>query len=120
MSIKSTGGFVRLFKATIYSIQGLKAAFKNEAAFRLELFLSIVLIPAGLCLGNNGTERALLVGSLLLVLVIELLNSGIEAIVDRFGGDLHELSGRAKDVGSAAVLISLINVIVIWSLVLFL
>ena len=119
MSTKSTGGLARLFKATIYSIQGLKAAFKNEAAFRLELFLSIFLVPAGLWIGENGTERALLVGSLLLVLAIELLNSGIEAIVDRFGGELHELSGRAKDVGSAAVLISLVNVILIWSLVLF-
>ena len=120
MSTKNTGGIGRLFKATIYSIQGLKAAFKNEAAFRLELFFSIILIPAGIWLGDNGTERALLIGSLLLVLAIELLNSGIEAIVDRFGGELHELSGRAKDVGSAAVLISLVNVIAIWSLVLFL
>ena len=120
MSTKNTGGFARLFRATIYSIQGLKAAFRNEAAFRLELFLAIILIPAGLWLGQNGIERALLVGSLLLVLVVELLNSGIEAIVDRFGGELHELSGRAKDVGSAAVLVSLLNVIAIWSLVLFL
>jgi diacylglycerol kinase (ATP) len=76
------------------------------------------LIPAGLWLGEDGTERALLVGSLLLVLAIELLNSGIEAIVDRFGEELHELSGRAKDVSSAAVLISVINAIAIWSLVL--
>jgi diacylglycerol kinase (ATP) len=118
MSTKSAGALARLFKATIYSIHGLKAALENEAAFRLEIFLAIVLIPAGLWLGDDGTERALLVGSLLLVLAIELLNSGIEAIVDRFGEELHELSGRAKDVGSAAVLISVINVIAIWSLVL--
>lgn len=109
-----------MYKATIYSIQGLKAAFKNEFAFRLEIYLSVFLIPIGLWLGENGMERAMLVGSLLLVMIIELLNSGIEAIVDRFGGELHELSGLAKDVGSAAVLLSLVNVIAIWSLVLFL
>lgn len=107
-----------MYKATIYSLQGLKAAFKNEFAFRLEIFLCIFMVPAGIWLGQNGIERALLVGSLLLVLIIELLNSGIEAIVDRFGGELHELSGLAKDLGSAAVLISLINVVVIWALVL--
>ena len=118
--MKSTGSVIRLYKATIYSLQGLQAAFKNEEAFRLEIFLCIFLIPAGLWLGKNGIERSLLIGSLFLVIIVELLNSGIEAIVDRFGEELHELSGRAKDLGSAAVLISLINVVAIWSLVLFL
>ncbi|NIQ13873.1 MAG: diacylglycerol kinase, partial [Candidatus Dadabacteria bacterium] len=101
-----------------YSWQGLKAAFKNEAAFRQEVYLSLVLIPLACWLGETGVERALLIGSLLLVMMIELINSGMEAVVDRFGGEHHELSGRAKDVGSAAVLIALINVMVIWCLVL--
>jgi diacylglycerol kinase (ATP) len=119
MSLKGRGGIQRLYKATIYSMQGLQAAFRNEAAFRLEVYLSLVLIPLGLWLGNNGVERALLAGSILLVMIVELINSGIEAVVDRFGGEHHELSGIAKDVGSAAVLVALINVIVIWCLVLF-
>lgn len=119
MPAKNRGGFQRLYKATIYSLQGLQAAYRNEAAFRLEVFLSIFLIPLGLWLGENGTERALLVGSTLLVMIIELINSGIEAVVDRFGGDHHELSGIAKDIASAAVLLALVNFLVIWSLVLF-
>ncbi len=119
MSAKSSGGVQRLYKATLYSMQGLRAAFRNEAAFRLEVVLSIVLVPLGLWLGDNGIERALLVGSILLVMIVELINSGIEAVVDRFGGEQHELSGIAKDAGSAAVLITLINVLVVWCLVLF-
>ncbi|OGT74521.1 MAG: diacylglycerol kinase [Gammaproteobacteria bacterium RIFCSPLOWO2_12_47_11] len=119
MSVKGSGGIQRLYKATIYSMQGLRAAFRNEVAFRLEVVLSIVLVPLGLWLGDNGVERALLVGSILLVMIVELINSGIEAVVDRFGGEQHELSGIAKDMGSAAVLVTLINVFVIWCLVLF-
>jgi diacylglycerol kinase (ATP) len=119
MSFKGSGGIQRLYKAIIYSMQGLRAAFRNEAAFRLEIVLSIFLVPLGLWLGDNGVERALLVGSILLVMIVELINSGIEAVVDRFGGDHHELSGIAKDMGSAAVLVTLINVFVIWCLVLF-
>ncbi|MEE9551498.1 MAG: diacylglycerol kinase [Gammaproteobacteria bacterium] len=118
MASQGTGGLERLYKATMYSWHGLKAAFKNEAAFRQEVMLSIILIPLGFWLGENGTERALLIGSILLVIIVELINSGIEAIVDRHGSEHHELSGRAKDVGSAAVLIALINVIVIWGFVL--
>jgi len=113
-------GFVRLFKATIFSLKGLSAAWKCEAAFRQELILSAFLIPAAYWAGRDGLERALLVAVILLVLIVELLNSGIEAIVDRHGQELHELSGRAKDVGSAAVLLSLINVCIIWALVLLL
>ncbi|MGH8248915.1 MAG: diacylglycerol kinase, partial [Gammaproteobacteria bacterium] len=78
-----------------------------------------VLAPIGLWLGENGVERALLVGALVLVLIVELINSGIEAVVDRFGGEIHELSGRAKDVGSAAVFLALINVLVVWGLLAF-
>ncbi len=119
MATGNTGGFKRLCKATHYSWQGLKAAFKNEPAFRQEVLLSIFMIPAGLWLGETGIERALLVGSVLLVLIIELINSGLEAVVDRFGGELHELSGLAKDTGSAAVLVALANVLIIWTLILF-
>lgn len=119
MSAKGGGGIRRLYIATLYSLQGLRAAFRNEAAFRLEVVLSVFLIPLGLWLGDSGTERALLVGCILLVIIIELINSAIETVVDRFGGERHELSGRAKDVGSAAVLIALINAVVIWFLVLF-
>ena len=115
----ATQDLERLINATGFSWQGLKAAFKNEAAFRLEVYLSIILIPLGIWLGETGMERALLIGSILLVMIVELINSGMEAVVDRFGGEQHELSGRAKDVGSAAVLIALINVVAIWCLVLF-
>lgn len=121
MANKGTGGnqIRRLIRATVYSLQGLRAAFTNEAAFRLEVYLSVVLIPLGLWLGKSGLERALLAGCILLVMIVELINSGIEAVVDRFGGELHELSGRAKDVGSAAVLLSLVNAALVWTLVLF-
>jgi diacylglycerol kinase (ATP) len=119
MSAQGPRGIERIIKATVYSWQGLKATFRNEAAFRQELLLCVILAPLGLWLGHNGVERALLVGSLLLVIIVELLNTGIEIVVDRFGGERHELSGWAKDAGSAAVLVSLVNVCVIWALVLF-
>ncbi len=108
----------RLIKATRFSCQGFKAAFANEAAFRQEVFLAIVLIPLGYYLGSSGIERALLISVVLLVPIIELINSAIEAIVDRVSTEKHELSGRAKDIGSAAVLLSLINAAVVWTLVL--
>jgi len=112
------GGIDRIIKATIYSWQGLKAALRNEAAFRQELVAFAVLAPLGYWLGDTGPGRAMLIGSLLLVLITELLNSAVEAVVDRTGSEHHELSGRAKDLGSAAVLIALINVVVVWVLVL--
>jgi len=112
-------GITRLLKATRYSYQGLCAAFKHEAAFRQELLLVCLLTPLGLWLGNDGTERALLIGSLILILIVELLNSSIEAIVDRVGNEHNELSGRAKDIGSAAVFISLLNAAIVWSLIIF-
>ncbi len=118
MASQGTSGLARLVKATQFSCKGLKAAFANEQAFRQEVYLSIVLIPLALYLGENGLERALLISVVLLILVIELINSGIEAIVDRVSTDHHELSGRAKDIGSAAVLLSLINAAIVWALVL--
>ncbi|MBM2829262.1 MAG: diacylglycerol kinase [Gammaproteobacteria bacterium] len=118
MAFQGTFDFDRLIRAFCYSFKGLKAAFINEAAFRLEVILSIILIPLGIWLGENGVERALLAGVILLVMIVELINSGIEAVVDRISGEHHELSGRAKDVGSAAVLIALINVAAVWLLVL--
>ena len=111
-------GFKRIYNAFFYSLNGLKAAYKNEAAFRQELILSTVLIPLGLWLGQTGLEKALLVTVVLLVLIVELLNTGIETLVDRISREHHELSGMAKDVGSAAVLLSLFNVLVVWILVL--
>ena len=119
MSTQGTIGLERLFKAFGFSIQGLAAAFKNEAAFRQEIYLSLVFIPLGFYLGETGAEKALLVGVILLVLITELINSGVEAVVDRFGDEQHELSGRAKDVGSAAVLIALLNFLVVWGCILF-
>ena len=118
MSTRGSKGLERLFKAFGFSMQGLSAAFRNEAAFRQEIYLSIVLVPLGVYLGKTGTERALLVSVIVLVLITELINSGMEAIVDRFGGEHHELSGRAKDIASAAVLVSLINVLIVWGFVL--
>ncbi|MDT8383676.1 MAG: diacylglycerol kinase [Gammaproteobacteria bacterium] len=110
-------GLMRIFRAAGYSWAGLRAAFRHEAAFRQELALCCLLIPLGLWLGQTGSERALLIGSLLLVLIVELINSAIEAVVDRFGGEQHELSGRAKDIGSAAVFIALLNVVIVWGLI---
>ena len=111
-------GIRRVIRATGYSWAGLRAAYQNEAAFRQEVALCALLIPLGLWLGEDGIARALLVGSLLLVLIVELLNSAVEAVVDRIGAEQHELSGRAKDIGSAAVFVALLNVVVVWALVL--
>jgi len=110
-------GLNRLFHAFRYSWLGFKACFKHEAAFRQELFLGALMLPAAVIFAETHLEMAVLIGSLFLVLMIELLNSGLEAIVDRVSDDHHELSGRAKDLGSAAVTVALINVIVIWSII---
>ncbi len=107
----------RLIRAGGYSIAGLKAAFDNEAAFRLETWLFWILAPLGLWLGDNALERALLVGSLFLVLIVEVINSSIEAAIDRIGTEHHTLSGRAKDMGSAAVFLALINAVLIWVMI---
>jgi diacylglycerol kinase (ATP) len=110
-------GLRRILRATQYSALGLSAAWKHEAAFRQELALVVVLLPAAIWLGQTALERALLITCLLVVLIVELLNSAIEAAIDRHGEELHELSGRAKDMGSAAVFVSLVLVVVVWGLV---
>ena len=108
----------RLIKAAQFSRQGLRAAYQHEEAFRQEIWLAIVLIPLGIYLGENGVEKALLVASVLLLPIVEILNSSIEAAVDRIGQEKHELSGRAKDMGSAAVALALLLLIMVWCLVL--
>ena len=117
--IRSLGDLRRVVRAGGYSLNGLRAALRNEAAFRQEAALFVILAPLGFWLGRNGIERALLVGSLVLVLIVELLNSAIEAVVNRVGSERHELSGRAKDLGSAAVLLALLLVPLTWALVLW-
>ena len=107
-------GLIRLFDAFGYSMKGFRAAWRNEAAFRQEALLAIVLLPASFFLARNGLELALLIGGVMLVLITELLNSAIEAIVDKTTPEIHELAGRAKDMGSAAVLCSLIACGALW------
>ncbi|MBY5992312.1 diacylglycerol kinase [Ferrimonas balearica] len=107
-------GVLRFFQAGIYSMQGLKAAYRHEEAFRQELFLAIVLILAAFFFDVTVLERLFMIAVVLLVLIVELLNSAVEAVVDRIGPEHHELSGRAKDIGSAAVFISLCQVAVVW------
>ena len=115
---KGQTGLRRIWNAFNYSLAGLRAALKNEDAFRQECLLAAVLIPVALFLPLPSVARALMVASVMLVLIVELLNSAIEAAIDRISLDRHRLSKRAKDIGSAAVLIALINVLVTWSLVL--
>ena len=110
-------GMRRIVNATIFSIAGLKAAWRNEAAFRQECTVAFVLVPTACWLGRTAVERALLIGSCFIVLIVELLNTAVEAVVDRVGLDHHRLSGQAKDLGSAAVFMSLTLTLVVWSLV---
>ncbi|MCB1786599.1 MAG: diacylglycerol kinase [Chromatiaceae bacterium] len=117
-AFNTTSGLVRIVRAFRYSLQGLGACYRHEAAFRQEVLAALLIVPLGLWLGRDGGERALLVGSWCLVMVVELLNSAVEATVDRFGPDHHELSGRAKDIGSAAVLLTIVLAAVVWLLVL--
>lgn len=107
-------GLIRLFDAFGYSMKGFRAAWVNEAAFRQEALLAMVLLPASFFLARSGLELALLIGGVMLVLITELLNSAIEAIVDKTTPEIHELAGRAKDMGSAAVLCSLIACGALW------
>ena len=116
---KSKTGVARIWNAFLYSMEGISAAFRHETAFRQEVLLAVILIPTALLLPANGTGKALMLGSVLLVLIVELINSAIEAVVDRISPEHHPLAKRAKDFGSAAVLLSLINVPLIWTLVLF-
>ncbi|WP_411832753.1 diacylglycerol kinase [Pseudoxanthomonas mexicana] len=111
-------GPARMLKATVWSLQGLRAAWLHESSFRLEVYLLAVMGPLALWLGQDGIERALLLGSCLLVLAAELLNSAIEAVIERYGAEFHELAGRAKDMGSAAVFVLMLNVLLCWGLVL--
>jgi len=111
-------GWARLWRATYVSYWGLGYALRNEEAFRIEAALAVLLLPAAIYLGHDRIERVILVMSLFIVLITELLNSGIEVVVDRIGKEQHPLSGAAKDLGSAAVHLSLVQVPVVWGLVL--
>lgn len=116
---KGKTGLRRLINALGYSRDGLKTAYKNEDAFRQEVWLAVVLIPLALFLKSDPVLRVLLIGSVVLVLIVELLNSAVEATVDRISLDHHQLAKRAKDIGSAAVLMSLVNLAMVWGLILF-
>ncbi len=110
-------GIRRILRATKFSAQGLAQAWRHEAAFRQELVLVLLLAPVAVWLGQTALERAVLIGCCLIVLIVELINSAIEAAIDRHGDEHHELSGRAKDMGSAAVFVSLVLVAVVWGLI---
>jgi diacylglycerol kinase (ATP) len=115
---KGKTGLQRLWNAFGYSLQGFGSAFRHEDAFRQEVILAAIMIPIALLLDVAALAKAVMIGSLLLVLIVELLNSAIEAAVDRISLDHHRLAKRAKDIGSAAVFLSLANVVVVWLLVL--
>jgi diacylglycerol kinase (ATP) len=115
---KGKTGLTRVWNAFRYSLAGLSAAYRHEDAFRQETWLALILIPVALFLPAGGLGKALMIASVLLVLVVELLNSAVEAVVDRVSLERHRLAKRAKDIGSAAVLISLVNVAAVWALVL--
>lgn len=114
----ATGGLTRIIRAFGYSLQGFRACYRHEAAFRQEVLVALLIVPLGLWLGDDGVERALLVGSWIVVMIVELINSAIEATVDRFGPEHHKLSGRAKDIGSASVFLSISLALLVWVLVL--
>ena len=118
--MEKNSGCKRIILATGYSIKGLKSAFKHEAAFRQELLLAAIFIPLACYLDVSQIERILLIAPIFLVMIIEIINSAIEAVVDRIGNEHHELAGRAKDMGSAAVFIALIFTAYIWIEILFL
>ena len=119
MGKRSGKGLGRLYRAFGWSMSGLKSTYVHEAAFRQEFLLCIILTPFVFLFGKTGLEKSLLLGSLILILIVELLNSALEAAIDRISEDEHPLSGRAKDMGSAAVFLSLVNAGVIWFLVIF-
>jgi len=112
-------GMARLKRALHCSYLGLSAAYRHEEAFRQELLLCLVLLPVACWLGHSNVERALLIGSILVLLIVELLNTAVEVVVNRIGIERHELSGRAKDLGSAAVFMAIANTVTVWFLVLF-
>lgn len=112
-------GFKRLFNAFFFSMDGLRACMRTEEAFRTEIYLSIIFIPLGFWLGDTAIEKILLVGSIFLVFIVELLNTAVERAIDRISFEHHELSKEAKDMGSAAVLFSIIVMLMTWGLILF-
>lgn len=118
MANQNAKGVKRLINACFFSVAGFKATWQHEEAFRQEVMLFVVTTPLALWLGNSAIEKVLLIGSVVLVLLVELLNSAVEAVVDRVGFEHHELSGRAKDIGSAAVMLSLIWAGITWALIL--
>lgn len=115
MAGQNEKGLKRILNACIFSMAGFKAVWKHEEAFRQEVLLFIVTTPLALWQGQTTQDKLLLIGSIVLVLLVELLNSAVEAIVDRVGLERHELSGRAKDIGSAAVLLSLVWAAIVWA-----
>ena len=115
---KGKTGLRRVWNAFHYSCAGLHAAYRHEDAFRQEVLLALALVPLAIWLGEGAVERVLLIGCVLLVLIVELINSAIEATVDRISLDRHPLAKRAKDIGSAAVMIALLNAVLVWALVL--
>ncbi|MCD8338664.1 MAG: diacylglycerol kinase [Burkholderiales bacterium] len=117
--LKGKTGLTRLYNAFRYSVQGFKSAWKTEEAFRQEVCLAVVMIPVAAIMPIGLIEKLLMIGSVVLVLIVEVLNSAIEAVVDRFGGEIHPLSGKAKDLGSLAVLFSLLLCGCIWLFILF-
>lgn len=119
MAGQNLKGVARIYAAFFHSLRGFKATWAHEEAFRQEVYLLVVAGPLGLWLGQTGVEKTLLIGSLILVLIVELLNTGIEIVVDRISFERHELSGRAKDVGSAAVLSSLVLAGLTWGFILW-
>jgi diacylglycerol kinase (ATP) len=116
---KGKTGLQRIWNAFFYSLEGLAAAFRHEDAFRQEVFLAALLVPAAFFMPTSGIGKALMVASVLLVLIVELFNAAIEATIDRISLEQHPLAKRAKDIGSAAVFLSLLNVPAVWLLVLF-
>ncbi|CDL81737.1 diacylglycerol kinase [Xenorhabdus szentirmaii] len=118
MANQSTG-LTRIIKAAGYSAKGIKAAWQNEAAFRQEVIASILAVTVAFLLDISLLERLLLIGSVILVVIVEMINSAIEAVVDRIGSEHHELSGRAKDMGSAAVFLTMLLALFIWGMILW-
>lgn len=114
MIITKATGFARFYHATRYSIKGLRAAYRDEPAFRYEVWAAAVLLPAAFWLAHSGLQLGLLISTLLFVLIMELINTAIEAVVDRAGTEFHALAGLAKDLGSAAVLLALIMTALVW------
>jgi diacylglycerol kinase (ATP) len=119
MTSNQNTGFKRIYNAFFYSMSGLASAWKNEAAFRQESIVAIVLLPLAFWLGQNTNQIGLLILSIFIVLIVELLNSAVEAAIDRISGEHHALSKQAKDIASAAVFVSLILFAIIWALVIF-